>query len=70
MDESGHAPAASARAAALDGAGVLAETQGHYERAQALHAQALAFSRELDDRAGDRPGPGQPGRGRLRPPGR
>lgn len=40
------------RAAALDGAGVLAETQGDYERARALHDLALALSRELDDHVG------------------
>ena len=39
-------------AAALDGAGVLAETQGDYDGAEALHRQALALSRNLDDRAG------------------
>jgi predicted ATPase/class 3 adenylate cyclase/Tfp pilus assembly protein PilF len=42
----------SARAAALDGAGALAETQGDYDRAQTLHEQALAISRVLDDHIG------------------
>ena len=42
----------TARAAALDGAGVLAETQGDYDSAHALHEQALAISRERNDRAG------------------
>ena len=40
------------RAAALDGAGVLAETQGDYDRAEALHTQALAMAKALDDQAG------------------
>jgi predicted ATPase/class 3 adenylate cyclase/Tfp pilus assembly protein PilF len=52
LDESGDGAQTSARAAALDGAGVLAETQGDTDRAQALHEQALAISRELDDRFG------------------
>ena len=42
--------ASAARAAALDGAGVLAETQGDYDRAEALHREALALSRERGDR--------------------
>ncbi|MCC7023849.1 MAG: tetratricopeptide repeat protein, partial [Thermomicrobiales bacterium] len=37
------------RAAALDGAGVLAETQGDYDLAERLHRQALALSRERHD---------------------
>jgi len=41
-----------ARAKALDGAGVLAETQGDYERAEALHRLALSISRNHDDRTG------------------
>ena len=45
------APSA-ARAAALDGAGVLAETQGDFSRAEAQHEEALALSRELQDAAG------------------
>ena len=46
-------PAApAARAAALDGAGVLAETQGDYHRAEALHREALALSRERGDKTG------------------
>jgi predicted ATPase/class 3 adenylate cyclase/Tfp pilus assembly protein PilF len=40
------------RAAALDGAGVLAETQGDYARAEALHNEALALSREHNDAVG------------------
>jgi predicted ATPase/class 3 adenylate cyclase/Tfp pilus assembly protein PilF len=43
---------AAARATALDGAGVLAETQGDYDRAEALHREALALSRERDDTTG------------------
>jgi tetratricopeptide (TPR) repeat protein len=43
---------AAARAAALDGAGVLAETQGDYERADALHRESLALSRERGDKTG------------------
>jgi predicted ATPase/class 3 adenylate cyclase len=46
------ASAAAARAAALDGAGVLAETQGDYDRAEALHREALALSRERHDKSG------------------
>jgi predicted ATPase/Tfp pilus assembly protein PilF len=48
---SGAAPA-PARATALHGAGVLAERQGDYGRATALHAEALALRRELGDRGG------------------
>ena len=44
--------ASAARATALDGAGVLAETQGDYDRAEALHREALALSRERDDKTG------------------
>ena len=44
--------ASAARAAALDGAGVLAETQGDYDRAEALHREALALSRERGDKTG------------------
>ena len=44
--------AASARATALDGAGVLAETQGDYDRAEALHHESLALSRERGDKTG------------------
>jgi predicted ATPase/class 3 adenylate cyclase len=44
--------ASVARATALDGAGVLAETQGDYDRAEALHREALALSRERDDKSG------------------
>lgn len=40
------------RAAALDGAGVLAETQGDYAQAEALHLQALELSRHADHAAG------------------
>lgn len=40
------------RAAALDGAGILAETQGDYHRAQTLHKQALEISRAIEDRLG------------------
>jgi predicted ATPase/Tfp pilus assembly protein PilF len=36
-------------AAALDGAGLLAETQGDYDAAAALHEEALALSREMKD---------------------
>jgi predicted ATPase/class 3 adenylate cyclase len=42
----------TSRATALDGAGVLAETLGDYERARDLHAQALELSREHGDRTG------------------
>jgi len=42
----------AARATALDGAGVLAETQGDYDRAEALHCEALALSRERGDTTG------------------
>ena len=44
--------ASAARAAALDGAGVLAETQGDYDRAEALHQESLALSRERGDKTG------------------
>jgi tetratricopeptide (TPR) repeat protein len=44
--------ASAARAAALDGAGVLAETQGDYDRAEVLHTEALALARERDDKIG------------------
>jgi predicted ATPase/class 3 adenylate cyclase/Tfp pilus assembly protein PilF len=40
------------RAAALDGAGVLAETQGDFTRAETLHTEALELSRALADTAG------------------
>lgn len=39
-------------AAALDGAGVLAETQSDYDRAEELHRQALALSRNSGNREG------------------
>src|SRR5215212_5239081 len=42
----------AARAAALDGAGLLAETQGDYDRAEALHREALTLSRERGDTTG------------------
>ena len=41
-----------ARAAALDGAGVLAETQGSYSEAEARHRESLALSQELGDTIG------------------
>ncbi len=44
--------ASAARATALDGAGVLAETQGDYDRAEALHRESLALSRERGDKTG------------------
>jgi predicted ATPase/class 3 adenylate cyclase len=44
--------ASAARAAALDGAGVLAETQGDYDRAEALHREALALSSARGDKTG------------------
>jgi predicted ATPase/class 3 adenylate cyclase len=44
--------AAAARAAALDGAGVLAETQGDYDRAEALHLESLTLSRDRGDKTG------------------
>ena len=44
--------ASAARATALDGAGVLAETQGDYDRAEALHRESLALSRERSDKTG------------------
>jgi predicted ATPase/class 3 adenylate cyclase len=39
-------------AEALDGAGILAETQGDYSRAEGFHRQALALSRNLEDLPG------------------
>jgi tetratricopeptide (TPR) repeat protein len=42
----------TARAAALDGAGVLAETQGDYDRAEALHQESLTLSRDRGDKTG------------------
>jgi predicted ATPase/class 3 adenylate cyclase len=45
-------PATATRAAALDGAGVLAETQGDYARADAFHGEALALSRQIGDCVG------------------
>lgn len=39
-------------AEALDGAGILAETQGDYTRAEGYHRQALALSRNRDDQRG------------------
>jgi predicted ATPase len=48
-----HGSAASAvRASALDGAGVLAETQGDYDRAEALHRESLTISRDRGDKTG------------------
>ncbi|HEX2281789.1 MAG TPA: tetratricopeptide repeat protein [Thermomicrobiales bacterium] len=44
--------ASPARAAALDGAGVLAETQGDYDRAEALHRESLTISRDRGDKTG------------------
>ena len=44
--------ASAARNSALDGAGVLAETQGDYDRAEALHREALTISRDRGDRTG------------------
>jgi predicted ATPase/class 3 adenylate cyclase len=44
--------APAARSAALDGAGVLAETQGDYGRSEALHHEALALSRARGDKIG------------------
>jgi predicted ATPase/class 3 adenylate cyclase/Tfp pilus assembly protein PilF len=43
---------AASEAVALDGAGVLAETQGDYARAAALHEEALTRSRENGDSIG------------------
>ena len=40
------------RGNALSGAGVLAESQGDYERAMVLHEEALALRRRMDDRPG------------------
>jgi predicted ATPase/transcriptional regulator with XRE-family HTH domain len=45
-------PALKPLAATLDGAGLLAETQGDYAAAATLHEEALALSRELKDMAG------------------
>ena len=42
--------ATAARASALDGAGVLAETQGDYDRAEALHRESLALSQSAATR--------------------
>ena len=42
----------AAEAMAFDGAGVLAETQGDYARATALHEAALARSQAAEDTAG------------------
>jgi predicted ATPase/class 3 adenylate cyclase len=42
-------PRTLARAAALDGAGVLAESQGLYAEAEARHRESLALSQELGD---------------------
>lgn len=50
MDHSSVAP--QLLAAALDGAGILEETQGHYDVAAALHEQALALSRTMEDSGG------------------
>jgi predicted ATPase len=44
--------ASAARASALDGAGVLAETQGDYDRAEALHQESLTLSRDRGDKTG------------------
>jgi predicted ATPase/class 3 adenylate cyclase len=46
------AAASAARASALDGAGVLAETQGDYDRAEALHQESLILSRDRGDKTG------------------
>jgi tetratricopeptide (TPR) repeat protein len=46
------AAASAIRVKALNGAGVLAETQGDYARAQALHEGCLALCRELGDERG------------------
>ncbi len=51
LDLPGGQNGARDRAAALDGAGVLAETQGEYDRAETLHEEALALSRETGDAA-------------------
>jgi tetratricopeptide (TPR) repeat protein len=45
-------PARHALAATLDGAGLLAETQGDYAAAAMLHEEALALSQELEDTVG------------------
>jgi tetratricopeptide (TPR) repeat protein len=42
----------AARAAALDGAGVLAETQGDYDHAASFHQESLVLSRERGDKTG------------------
>jgi predicted ATPase/class 3 adenylate cyclase len=42
----------AARAKALHGAGILAQDQGDYRAARALHEESLAIKRELCDRAG------------------
>ncbi|HEU0116908.1 MAG TPA: tetratricopeptide repeat protein, partial [Thermomicrobiales bacterium] len=44
--------AAASRAAALDGAGVLAEIQGDLDAAAALHDEALTLSRQTDNSLG------------------
>jgi predicted ATPase/class 3 adenylate cyclase len=44
--------ASAARASALDGAGVLAEAQGDYDRAEALHQESLTLSRDRGDKTG------------------
>jgi predicted ATPase/class 3 adenylate cyclase/Tfp pilus assembly protein PilF len=44
--------ASATRASALDGAGVLAETQGDYDRAEALHRESLTLSRDRGDKTG------------------
>ncbi|HWE64183.1 MAG TPA: tetratricopeptide repeat protein [Chloroflexota bacterium] len=51
LANAGSAPAAL-RAAALNGAGNLSWQQGDYERATALHEEALALRRALGDRRG------------------
>src|SRR5579884_857252 len=45
-------PGSPARAKALNGAGNLAEHQGDYAEARALHEQSLAISQELGDKRG------------------
>jgi predicted ATPase/class 3 adenylate cyclase len=52
LSRAGASDVTASRARALDGAGVLAETQGDDDRAETLHRQALAISRNLDDRKG------------------
>ena len=39
-----------ARARALNGAGTLARSRGEYDHATALHTEALALARQIDDR--------------------